>query len=62
MAGKELIVEFAEYDVNHVVANLAEIRRYNLQRYEMEQLSAMSEESAKIGIERVDRAAIDPPG
>ena len=41
MSGKELILDFSEYDVNHVVADLAAIRRYNLQRYEMEQLTAV---------------------
>jgi 3-hydroxyacyl-[acyl-carrier-protein] dehydratase len=39
--GKELILEFSEYDVNHVVAGIEEIRRYNLQRFEMEQLTAV---------------------
>ncbi len=41
MSGKDLILDFSEYDVNHVVAGLEEIRRYNLQRYEMEQLTAI---------------------
>jgi 3-hydroxyacyl-[acyl-carrier-protein] dehydratase len=41
VAGKDLILEFSEYDLNHVVADLAEIRRHNLQRYEMEQLTAI---------------------
>jgi len=41
VSGKELILDFSEYDVNHVVANIEEIRRYNLQRYEMEQLTAI---------------------
>lgn len=38
---KDLIVELAELDVNHVVAGIEEIRRYNPQRFEMEQLSAI---------------------
>jgi len=38
---KPLILDFSEYDVNHVVADLEEIRRYNPQRYEMEQLTAI---------------------
>jgi 3-hydroxyacyl-[acyl-carrier-protein] dehydratase len=38
---RELILDFAEYDVNHVVANVEEIRRYNPQRFEMEQLTAI---------------------
>lgn len=41
MAGKDLIIDFCEYDVNHVFADLSEIRRYNLQRYEMEQLTGI---------------------
>jgi 3-hydroxyacyl-[acyl-carrier-protein] dehydratase len=41
VAGKELILDFSEYDVNHVVADLDQIRRYNLQRFEMEQLTAI---------------------
>lgn len=41
MAGKDLILDFSEFDVNHTIAGLDEIRRYNLQRYEMEQLSAI---------------------
>lgn len=41
MAGKDLILDFSEYDVNHVVADIEQIRRYNLQRYEMEQLTAI---------------------
>jgi 3-hydroxyacyl-[acyl-carrier-protein] dehydratase len=36
-----MILEFSEYDVNHVVADLEEIRRFNMQRYEMEQLTAI---------------------
>ena len=41
MAAKGLILDFSEYDVNHVLADREEIRRYNLQRFEMEQLSAV---------------------
>ncbi len=41
MAGKDLIIEFSDFDENVVVANLEEIRRYNLQRFEMEQLTAI---------------------
>jgi 3-hydroxyacyl-[acyl-carrier-protein] dehydratase len=38
---KELILDFSEYDVNNIVADTEEIRRYNPQRYEMEQLTAI---------------------
>jgi 3-hydroxyacyl-[acyl-carrier-protein] dehydratase len=41
MAGKELILDPSEYDVTNVIADLEEIRRYNRQRYEMEQLTAI---------------------
>lgn len=41
MAGKDLILDFAEYDVNNVVADIEEIRKYNPQRFEMEQLTAV---------------------
>jgi 3-hydroxyacyl-[acyl-carrier-protein] dehydratase len=41
VAGKDLILDFSEYDVNHVIADQEEIRRYNLQRFEMEQLTAV---------------------
>ena len=42
---KPLILEFAEYDLNCVVADVEEIRRYNPQRYEMEQLTAICYEN-----------------
>jgi 3-hydroxyacyl-[acyl-carrier-protein] dehydratase len=38
---KPLILEFSEYDLNNVVADIEEIRRYNPQRHEMEQLTAI---------------------
>ena len=41
MAKRELILDFSEYDLNHVVADVEEIRRYNPQRFEMEQLTAI---------------------
>ena len=41
MAGKDLILDFSEYDLDHVVADREEIRRYNPQRFEMEQLTAV---------------------
>ena len=41
MARKALILDPSEYDLNHVVADIEEIRRYNRQRYEMEQLTAI---------------------
>ena len=41
MAKKELILDFSEYDVNHILADTEEIRRHNRQRFEMEQLTAI---------------------
>ncbi|HUY33910.1 MAG TPA: 3-hydroxyacyl-ACP dehydratase FabZ family protein [Pirellulales bacterium] len=41
---KDLILDFSEYDLNHVVADLDEIRRYNPQRFEMEMLTAVVHE------------------
>ena len=41
MAKKELILDFSEYDLNQVVADMEAIRRYNPQRFEMEQLTAI---------------------
>jgi 3-hydroxyacyl-[acyl-carrier-protein] dehydratase len=41
MAKKPLILDFSEYDLNNVVADIEEIHRFNPQRYEMEQLTAI---------------------
>jgi 3-hydroxyacyl-[acyl-carrier-protein] dehydratase len=41
VSGKDLILDFSEYDMNRVVADIEEIRSYNLQRFEMEQLTAI---------------------
>jgi 3-hydroxyacyl-[acyl-carrier-protein] dehydratase len=38
---KELILDPSEYDLNRVIADIEEIRRYNHQRFEMEQLTAI---------------------
>ena len=49
MPKKPLILDFSEYDLNHVVGNIDEIRRYNPQRFEMEQLTAIVfEDSARL--------------
>jgi len=45
VAKKQLILDFSEYDLNKVVADIEEIRRYNPQRYEMEQLTAICYEN-----------------
>jgi 3-hydroxyacyl-[acyl-carrier-protein] dehydratase len=41
VAGKKLIVDLAQIDMNNVTADLETIRRFNPQRYEMEQLTAI---------------------
>ena len=41
MAGKSFIVDPADIDFNHVIADIDEIRKYNPQRFEMEQLTAI---------------------
>lgn len=38
---KPLILEFSEYNLDHVVAGIEEIRTYNPQRFEMEQITAI---------------------
>ena len=50
MAGKNLILDFSAYDLNHVVAGIEEIRRYNPQRFEMEQLTAIVYDDFERGI------------
>lgn len=42
MPGKDLLLDFSEFDPNRVLADQEEIRRYNPQRFEMEQLTAIS--------------------
>ena len=41
MAIRTLILDPSEYDLNNVVAGIEDIRRYNRQRFEMEQLTAI---------------------
>ena len=41
MAGKEIIKPFSEIDLNNVVADKAEIEKYNPQRFELSQLDAV---------------------
>jgi 3-hydroxyacyl-[acyl-carrier-protein] dehydratase len=41
MGSDSLIIDFSAFDENRVIADLDEIRRYNRQRYEMEQLTAV---------------------
>jgi len=48
--GKDLILDFSAYDLNRVLADLEEIRRYNPQRFEMEQLTAIVYDDPERGI------------
>jgi 3-hydroxyacyl-[acyl-carrier-protein] dehydratase len=41
MLPKDLIIDFSQYDTRNVIADRAEIRKYNLQRHEMEQIDAV---------------------
>ena len=41
MANKEQILDPSEYDLNNIVSDINVIRQYNLQRFEMEQLTAI---------------------
>ena len=41
MPAKEMIFDLSQIDTNKVVANIDEIRRFNPQRFEMEQLTAI---------------------
>lgn len=41
MPKRQLILDPSKYDLNHVIAGIDEIRRYNRQRFEMEQLTAI---------------------
>lgn len=50
MAAKELILDPSEYDLNKVVADIDEIRRYNPQRFEMEHLTAIVFDDIERGV------------
>jgi len=50
VAGKDIILDFSEFDLDRVIADIEEIRRYNPQRYEMEQLTAIVFDDVERGI------------
>jgi 3-hydroxyacyl-[acyl-carrier-protein] dehydratase len=50
VAKKDLIIDFSEYDLDHVLAGSEEIRKYNPQRFEMEQLTAIVYDNVERGI------------
>jgi 3-hydroxyacyl-[acyl-carrier-protein] dehydratase len=49
VSSKDLIVDFSEFDLNRILAAQEDIRRYNLQRFEMEQLTAVVFEDLATG-------------
>lgn len=50
MAPREFICDPSEYDLDRVIADIHEIRRWNRQRFEMEQLSAIVHEDQSRGL------------
>ena len=50
MPNKDLIIDFSAYDLDHVVADIEQIRRINPQRHEMEQLTAIVYDDVETGI------------
>lgn len=50
MAKRDMILDFSEYDLNNIVADVEAIRHFNPQRYEMEQLTAICYEDPARGI------------
>ena len=50
MAEKDLILDFSEYDLDQILADKEEIRRYTPQRFGMEQLTAVVYDDCKAGI------------
>ena len=50
MAPRDYIIHPSEYDLDHVIADIHEIRRWNKQRFEMEQLTAIVHEEHSRGL------------
>jgi 3-hydroxyacyl-[acyl-carrier-protein] dehydratase len=50
VAPRDYIIHPSEYDVSHVIADIEEIRRWNKQRFEMEQLTAIVHEDHARGL------------
>jgi len=50
LAGKDLILDPSAYNLDHVLADIEVIRRYNPQRFEMEQLTAIVYDDVENGI------------
>ena len=50
MAPRDYIIHPSEYDLDRVIADIHEIRRWNRQRFEMEQLTAIVHEEQSRGL------------
>ncbi len=50
MPPRDLIIHPSEYDLEAVIADIDEIRRWNMQRFEMEQLTAIVHEDVPNGL------------
>ncbi len=50
MKNRALIIDPSEYDLDNAVADIEDIRRYNRQRFEMEQLTAIAYDDAERNI------------
>ena len=50
MAHKPLLVDLSQIDLDRVVADVDEIRKYNPQRHEMEQLTAVVFEDTEVSV------------
>ena len=50
VAPRDYIIDPSEYDLDHVIADIHEIRRWNMQRFEMEQLTAIVHEDQARGL------------
>lgn len=50
MAPRDYIIHPSEYDLSHVIADIEEIRRWNQQRFQMEQLTAIVLEDHSRGL------------
>jgi 3-hydroxyacyl-[acyl-carrier-protein] dehydratase len=50
VAPRDYIIHPSEYDLNRVIADIHEIRRWNQQRFEMEQLTAIVHEDQERGL------------
>lgn len=50
MAPRDYIIHPSEYDLDRVIADIHEIRRWNMQRFQMEQLTAIVHEDQARGL------------